>query len=654
MAAMENGADAVYFGLKALNARANARNFSLPEGARLIKEAHGQGKKALVAMNALLKEEELPTAVKYLAFLEEAGADGVIVQDLGLVHLAKRHFPGLPLHGSTLMGIHNSLGVKWAARMGLKRMVLAREMTIDEIATCCAQSSIEIEVFVHGAMCFTYSGLCLMSSYFGGRSSTRGQCVQPCRRRYRWGRKEGNFFSMDDLCGLDQVHALGAAGVTSLKIEGRLRPAHYVASVVKAYRLVLDAQPGDRAALEQARTLVAGALGRKHGPGYFLSSRPSGAVTPSIAANTGLYLGKAERVKAGRFFVSATVQDRDRLRVVTPQGQAGFNCAGVETTEKGTWVTIPAGIRVKRGDLVFLSDRTGPAVKLPRASRGGKTSEMVHRAETKAARVLKKTASPRGKGRRRRKRPLRWMRLAGPHSLTGINLKGIDGLFILVDPVTPEAFLRARARVKKGIRVVASLPPVIPEGEVPRWSRGISRLIKAGVDSFEVANLSHLELLSRRKRKLHLHGSYTLNLLNSKAIEWAESEGLSMAQFSVETEWKNMSRALDQVSGIGIGITVYGRLPLFTSRMDHPSYNQKAAVISPKNERLSWTRRGPVGLLLPRTPINVLDREGSLAGLGIDHIVLDLAFSSKDERKMGLHGLRQKKGRSFNLEGRLY
>jgi putative protease len=264
--AIEAGADAVYIGAPALNARALAKDFTFAEIAAMIDFAHKKGAKLYLAANSLLKENEIPQTLKTLAILDALKPDALIIQDLGLYHLCKRYFPQLRLHASTLLGAHNSLAVRQFKNMGFERVVLARELTVKEIHSIARSSNVELEVFIHGALCFSYSGMCLFSSYLGGKSGLRGRCVQPCRRRYQWkqkGEKQGYYFSMNDLSGIDLVHKLKSAGVSSFKIEGRLRSAQYVSSVVKAYRMVIDADSGDKNIIANARELLNQSMGRK-------------------------------------------------------------------------------------------------------------------------------------------------------------------------------------------------------------------------------------------------------------------------------------------------------------------------------------------------------------------------------------------------------
>ena len=271
-----------------------------------------------MALNALVKEGERRELVETLAALNQIGPDALIIQDLGVYHLARRHFPGLPLHASTLMTMHNSQAVAQAAAMGFKRVVLARELTLTEMAAICRQAQVELEVFVHGALCFCFSGLCLFSSFLGGRAATRGRCTQPCRRLYQYGQESGYVLSPSDLSGLELIPQLEALGITSIKLEGRMKSGEYVARVVQAYRLVLDASPNSRLqALAEARELLARTYSRRTTAGFFLGSRPQELLAPQDTGNIGLFLGKITGIEESRATLRLLepVSTGDRLRL---------------------------------------------------------------------------------------------------------------------------------------------------------------------------------------------------------------------------------------------------------------------------------------------------------------------------------------------------
>ncbi|UGV41984.1 DUF3656 domain-containing protein [Methanococcoides orientis] len=252
IAAVENGADAVYLGAKTLGARAYAGNFTLEEIQEAIDIAHLRGVRVFVTVNTLVKDEEIGRAAKMLCSLSEYGADAVIVQDIGLLSLAKEVVPELPIHASTQMTIHNSEGVRFLEDLGVKRVVLAREMSLEEIKAVKQASNIEIETFVHGALCISYSGQCLLSSMIGGRSGNRGHCAQPCRKMYEL-EKDGELIDTDgpyllspkDLNTTEMVPHLIEAGVDSFKIEGRMKRPEYVAGVVSTYRRLIDRYMAD-------------------------------------------------------------------------------------------------------------------------------------------------------------------------------------------------------------------------------------------------------------------------------------------------------------------------------------------------------------------------------------------------------------------------
>ena len=242
-AAVENGADAVYLGAREFSARQSADNFDREGLLEAIDFAHQRDVFAYITVNTLVKEGEFNDATAYLELLCNHGADAVIVQDIGLLGMLRTHMPGLPISASTQMTIHNSAGARMLQDMGVKRAVLAREMSLDEIRKVRSNTDIELEVFVHGAVCICYSGRCLMSSFMGGRSGNRGHCAQPCRKLYELpGRRNttGYLLSPKDLNMSSRLHDLMEVGVDSLKIEGRMKRPEYVAVVTKTYRDILD------------------------------------------------------------------------------------------------------------------------------------------------------------------------------------------------------------------------------------------------------------------------------------------------------------------------------------------------------------------------------------------------------------------------------
>lgn len=246
VAAVQSGADAVYFGGKQFNARQNADNFDDAGIKSAVDYLHLRGKRAYITLNTLIKEHEMADVLRFVAQCYQIGVDALILQDIGLASCVKKYFPLLPIHASTQCGIHNTMGVQKASELGFSRVILARETSIADMKIIHeAVPNMALEAFVHGALCVSFSGQCLMSSMLGGRSGNRGTCAQPCRLPYqlwrddeRWAK--GYRLSLKDLCAYSYLHGMINAGVTSFKIEGRLKRPEYVSVVMDVYRRAID------------------------------------------------------------------------------------------------------------------------------------------------------------------------------------------------------------------------------------------------------------------------------------------------------------------------------------------------------------------------------------------------------------------------------
>lgn len=304
VAAVENGANAIYLAGNAFGARAYASNFDREALREAIHFAHLRKVAIHVTVNTIVADEEMEPLRDYLRFLYEAGADAVLVQDLGVARVAHETVPGLPLHASTQMSVSSLEGVRALAELGFTRVVLARELSLKEIRHICAHAPIEIETFMHGALCVCYSGQCLMSSMIGGRSGNRGRCAQPCRLPYTLvdekgqdvlGDKAGSYLlSPRDLSTIDVIPDLIEAGVSSLKIEGRMKRPEYVATVVRTYREAIDTYYAGKgyAVTQEERDDLAQIFNRDFTTAY-LEGRPGKAMMSDRRSNNrGLLIGR--------------------------------------------------------------------------------------------------------------------------------------------------------------------------------------------------------------------------------------------------------------------------------------------------------------------------------------------------------------------------
>ena len=362
-AAVSAGADAVYLGLDEFNARRNADNFTLETLPAACEYAHLRGTSIYVTMNIEILPSEFDRAVKLARGIRDVGADGVIVQDIGLAAELVRAVPDLPLHVSTQMNTHSAAGIEAAARLGAKRVTLARELSLAEIADLAqiaADFGMEIETFAHGALCVCYSGQCLMSSMIGGRSANRGLCAQACRLPYELhsARHDGalpapgeHLLSPRDLCTIDLLDQLADAGVASLKIEGRMKSADYVHEVVSVYREVLDSgQP----ATDAHRARLAEAFSRGFTTAYLEGQRGNDIMSYGRPNNRGVFAGRVTRVADGFAEVKPEIElnDGDVLEFWTNKGHFASTLTSARPG-KGGVVSVPVEQRVGKGDRVF-------------------------------------------------------------------------------------------------------------------------------------------------------------------------------------------------------------------------------------------------------------------------------------------------------------
>ena len=327
LAAFEYGADAVYLGLDAFSARASAVNFSPSELADILAVSHAKGRKVYVTFNTLLSDAEFPEAVEKLAILEELSPDALIVQDLGVARLIRKHFPSLDLHASTQLVAHNLEGVLALKELGFTRVVLARELPIADIRSIAQRCGCEIEVFVHGALCYSLSGLCLFSAMERRRSGNRGRCAYCCRLSYM--DAEGHRFlpfSMKDLRLDDRLDALREAGVSSLKIEGRMKSALYVASAVRRYRDLLDGGVS-QTTREDLETVFSRATTHLYADGW--RQKAETIIDPLKLGHQGTTIGTVKRITKDRdgrtwlrFHTSRAIEKHDGLQFIVSRDSA--------------------------------------------------------------------------------------------------------------------------------------------------------------------------------------------------------------------------------------------------------------------------------------------------------------------------------------------
>ncbi len=617
LAAFAAGADAVYLGLKHFSARMQAENFSTGELAALTDLAHSEGRRIYVAMNSMLKPGDPGAAGRLVARLaRDVRPDALIVQDLGMLDIARQAGFAGELHLSTLANVTHPAALTVARDLGASRVILPRELNIDEIRACgnACPDDLDLEFFVHGALCYCVSGRCYWSSYMGGKSGLRGRCVQPCRRVYRQKGREGRFFSCLDL-SLDVLAKtlLSVPHMASWKIEGRKKGPHYVYYAVSAYRLLRD-NPDDPKARKQAEDILEMALGRPGTHSRFLPQRGDDPTAPGEQTSSGLLAGKVGQTPEGGIYFKPRFEllPQDLLRI-------GYEDESWHTTlpvarhipKAGTFnLRLPRHKTPKLGTPVFLIDRREQ--ELQREVRAWQTKLERHRkggGEGGAVDFTPSYPAP-GKPARPLDVILRGSLPHGREGKAGVRPGTVMGLWL-----SPKA-LREVSRTLYP-RISWWLPPVIWPDEEAQWLRMVRGAVRDGARHFVLNAPWQVGLFgdAHARRDLALTAGPFCNTSNPAALAVLRQLGFAAAIVSPELPGEDIL-ALPRQSCLPLGVMLSGYWPMGVTRHHLEGLKQGEPFNSPKNE-VFWARRyGQNTWIYPGWPLDIEDRRGQLEAAG--------------------------------------
>ena len=628
-AAVAAGADAIYVGGKRFGARAFAKNFDIDELASAVNYCHLHSVKLYVTLNTLIEDVELASAVEYAAELYRIGVDALIVADFGVAAAIRRYLPDLELHGSTQMSVHNTDGIIAASRLGISRVVLARELPLTDIRSCVDNSPLEIEVFLHGALCVCYSGQCLFSSLVGGRSGNRGECAQPCRLPYNGGSYP---LSLKDLSLADHIPALIESGVSSLKIEGRMKAPSYVYAVTSVYRRLLDE---GRAANNEERELLRRAFSRGgFTDGYFVGkteknmtgvrskedkedsrSLESAAYSPikhPVRAEVVMQLDKPSMMR---------IYDTDRSVSVT--GSAPVPAQNAPLTEQSVKERLckmgNTNLSLSADDITLNLDE---GVNLPPSA--------INALRRDAAAAFESS-----------KRTLDEVKYSLPSPI-----RGGDGL-ISAQFMSAEEFNAVREQSPSLTDLIditflplmgcseytangVYLPPIIFDSQMPAVRVALENAKKQGVMYALVGNIGQIQLVL--DLGLTPIGDFRLNITNRESSLWLGSMGVRRAVLSPEL-------TLPKARDAGGGLITYGRIPLMITERCFIGENfgckscGKSSLTDRKGEKFPMLREfDHRNLILNSVPTYMGDREGELREYRIQH--RHMIFTTESARQI--------------------
>ncbi|MBE6356071.1 MAG: U32 family peptidase [Lentisphaerae bacterium] len=622
LAAFDGGADAVYCGLGKFNARERAENFTPETLGKLLEFARINDKKVYLTLNTLVWENELGELFEQLLEIDKLRPHALIVQDPGVAAIVNRYFPQMPLHASTQMGIHNSSGVKLAAGLGFKRVILERQISLEELRLLAKSSPLELEVFLHGSLCCSLSGRCLLSHYLYGESGNRGRCKQPCRRTFKRGNDHLHILSPADLAGASLLEELKKIGIASLKIEGRLRSPDYIWKTARAYRLLLD-NPGNADAASEAAAIFKSVPSRRKSQGFYFKSDWKKLISPAESGAFGECSAVVEKaIRSGIMVKVITgLHLGDRLRLMPPAGGDGesFSLISMEDRKRNKL------IRAKAGETVFISGsfRADPGYEIRRIgengfdfSRRASSLPLYRRGIGIKLNISEKLWCGSVDGIKikwqcrtdfsaARNQPLSaekvrevfsaglpdgyFVHSADVHIEGGFfvpagelkNLRRSFWDFFATElqqydffkdhPAKMENFFQAAASPQKDINTPFTLsddhlviPPFIPEDALPLWKQKISAAFNSGTKDFVVTHWHGFELL-KKLTGIRILVRYPFHLSNQFAVKLAQSLGADAGESSPEMP-ESSRQLLQQRSPLPL-LMPTASYPLLASRL---------------------------------------------------------------------------------------
>ena len=577
IAAVQNGADAVYLGLGDFNARRGAHNFTPEEFEKAVRYCHLRNCRVYVTLNTLVNDREMTSAVAAARLASEKGADAILVQDLGLAQAIRRAVPDIPLHASTQMSIHNLAGAEAAAQMGVTRVVLARELSLDEIRFISKHASVETEVFVHGALCFCHSGQCYFSAMIGRRSGNRGMCAQPCRMQYSLGGRMDDYpLSLKDNCLVDRLQELEDAGVACVKIEGRMKRPEYTGIVTGVYAKVLKEKrkptPEETGLLERVfsrQGFTQGYLNGDKKDMHGIRGEADEDLDRLYADARKAYCdGEVRRVPIHFYTL---VENGEKAKAIAFDDDGNRAVAFGPVPERAKRQGVTAGYIVeqmyKTGGTPFTvvenQAKADEGLFLPAAEINELRRKLV------SGLSEKRMTPPARKSNPMPPEPENLLHTGEPAAIFQISTEEQfapelaelkPGYLYAPALLMAERFERVMPFLTNDTVPVAVLPRVITDDETEEVYRALEKLSGYGVKEALVGNIGHVALA--KQAGMGVRGDFGLNAFNSRTLDVLRTAGLLSATASFELR---LSQIRDMKKPLDTEMIIYGRLPVMVS-----------------------------------------------------------------------------------------
>ncbi len=615
-AALDGGADAVYLGFKKFNARNRAKNFSLNEIVNIVHEAHLRKRKVFITLNTLIKNAELGELIETLHILSQINPDAVIVQDFASIQLIRKFYKNLKIHTSTQMSSHNQLAAAYFKKFGAERIILSRELNESELKLTAKESQLPVEAFVHGALCYSFSGQCLFSSYLGGNSANRGMCAQVCRRSFKSDLEKSSFFSLKDFQLIDYIPLFSEFKLASLKIEGRMKNAEYVYNTARAYRMAID----DHSKINEAKEILTRDFAREK-TAWFMGDK----LQTSIAQNsgTGIFAGKVSSITKSGFYMSSEIELKQhfQLRIRNfKDTEAGFVKINSISGNNDNYLVNCEITGISAGDEVYLAGTDSYKVK---SSFPDYQKVNFRTISPKQADTLKSTFPI---VIAKNNKTLFYLRIAGLKSLENINHFDFTAIFLKLkfSEIEKLKSLKILPELKSKLRI--ELPKYISAKRVKPLQTIISNLFNFGFRNFVISHISQIEILPLGAK---ITTNENIFLLNDLSVSFIQQQGIKEYCYPLENDYPNMLRGRDR-NGI---IPVYFYPELFYSRMPVKS----AKTLSDDNgKKYKKSVFNGFTVITDTIPVSVTQNASKFISKGFYKFLIDISHESDISRLSGI------------------
>ncbi len=598
-----------------------------------------------IVLNTIIKDNELRDLYNFLQIIQDIRPDGLIIQDMGMLNLivnktdiVKRK---IELHASTQMSTFNIDSINTLKNLGFSRVVLDRHLTLKEIENIKKNTSLEIEVFVHGAMCYSLSGSCYFSSYLGGLSANRGLCAQVCRRNLKFDKKKGYIYSLSDMDTLEILDKIVNSGADALKIEGRMKSADYVYSVTKAYRYLVDNIDDFENSLPYAKDIMSSVVSRNTSKGFYVDKANENVIDAFSSGVYGKIIGRviSQKNKTVKVKLFKDLNAKSRVRLHHPK----FDFS---STVKLKTITI----KNESYDHAFMNDVINIELKdnnvfeknnplyLIEQSLNHKWPSRIRPSVSPSKLKLKeyKTSSSKNKIKEERY----YVKLDNYKDIRYFS--SLKNKIIILN-INEDNIRNLRKYDYK--RVYFSLPPSIFEDNLANFKTMFNKLTKNNIKKFEISSISHFEILKNIKNA-DLISSPTLNIINREGIEFFRWRNFKASSLSFEVS-RNILKSLSNYNHLdSVIVPIYGKIRLFVSRAPHSYLNKNDNVYSSRGEKFIFKRENGISETFSDKDYSLTKKLDELKNMGFCNFYIDLSYSSINPKFTSelLRSIKAKKG----------